>query len=97
MPKLEKLSKKDSTELIVYQIGEVKSLLTNIDTRFEGYQRDTDKRLLDIEKYQAAQIAAQLVREQTQPRFDIQKIVLAAFGLVGSVLAIFFSIYQKKP
>lgn len=79
-------------ELIIYQIGEVKNLLSNIDIRFENYQRDTDKRLLELEKYQAAQIA----RSQDQPKLDVQKIVLAAFSLVSGALAVFFGINQGK-
>jgi len=82
-PKLEKLSTKESTELIVYQIGEVKNLLENMTIKFDSYRRDTDKRLIDLEKFQVSQMA-----QQAEPKLDIQKIILAAFALISTVISI---------
>lgn len=82
-----------STELIVYQLGEVKGLLQNMTTKFDQYKTDTDKRLIDLEKFQAAQV----VQDYAQPKIDVQKIILAAFSLVSTVVAISlgFSKYYK--
>ena len=59
--KFEKLSTKNGTELIVYQLGEVKNLIENMsikvdnnyektDKRITDYQEKTDRRLFDLEK-----------------------------------------------
>ena len=90
--KLQKLSKKDSTELIVYQIGEVKNLLENMTIRFDAYRSDTDKRLIELEKFQATQI----IQSQREPQIDIQKIILATFSLISTVVAIALGINQAN-
>ncbi len=83
-PKLEKLSTKNSTELIVYQISEVKNLMENMNVKFDGYADKTDARLIALEKFQAAQ----MVQDAKQPQYDIQKIVLTAFGIISTLVAI---------
>lgn len=79
----EKLASKSNLGLIVYQIGEVKNLITDIGTKFDIYKRDTDKRLFDLEKFQATQT----IQDSIQPKIDIQKIVLAAFALISTIVA----------
>lgn len=86
-PKFDKMSQKNSSELIVYQIGEVKNLLENINIRMDSYQDKTDKRLSALELAQAAQINSKI---------DVQKIILAAFSLVSTVVAIALGINQGK-
>lgn len=90
--KIERLLSKDSTELIVYQIGEVKNLLENMTIKFDNYKDITDKRITELEKHQATQIA----RSIDQPKLDIQKIILAAFSLVSTVLAIALGIDRAQ-
>lgn len=88
-PRLEKLSSKNSTELIVYQLGEIKNLVENLTIRFES----SDKRITDLEK---AQVAQDIINK-SGPKIDIQKIVLAALTVVSSVVAVAFGINQKNP
>lgn len=92
MSELKKLSRKDSTELIVYQIGEVKNLLENITIKFDRYKDDTDKRLVALEKFQATQA----IQDSIQPNIDIQKIILAAFSLISTIVAIALGIKQTQ-
>lgn len=80
---IDSLAPSNSTELIVYQIGEVKNLLENMTLKFDNYQDKTDKRITDLEKFQAAQIN----QSQNLPKIDIQKIILAAFTLISTVVA----------
>lgn len=88
--KLDKLSTKNSTELIVYQLGEVKNLLENMTLKFDNYKDSTDKRIVAIELQQAQQIA----QSSGQPKIDIQKIILAAFSLISTVVAIALGLNQ---
>lgn len=87
MPKIspEKLK---NVELIVYQLGEVKNLLGNMDVKFDAYKEATDKRLLELERFQAGIVA--------QPKIDVQKIILAAFSLISTVIAVALGINQNK-
>jgi hypothetical protein len=90
MPDLDSTHPQTSTELIMYQLGEVKGLLQNITIKFDQYKSDTDKRLIDLEKFQAAQI----VQDAAQPRIDVQKIILATFSLISTVVAIALGFYK---
>lgn len=87
MAKIE-FSKLKNVELIVYQIGEVKNLLGNMDIKFDAYKEATDKRILELEKFQAA--------ITTQPKLDIQKVLLAMFSLISTIVAIALGINQGK-
>ena len=90
--KLDKLSTKNSTELIIYQVGEVKNLLENMTIKFDSYRESTDRRISDLEKFQATQI----VQSQIQPKLDIQKIILAAFSLISTVVAVALGINRAQ-
>ena len=90
-PKLEKLSSKNSGELIVYQLGEVKNILENMTLKFDNYKDSTDKRITDLEKFQVTQLA----QNQSQPKLDIQKIILAAFSLISTVVAIALGLQMR--
>lgn len=92
MPELPRLTKKESVELIVYQIGEVKNMVGNLITDFKSYKESTDRRLSDLEKLQAAQD----IINKSEPKFDIQKIVLAAFALISSVVLAALGINQSN-
>lgn len=82
--KLEKLSTKNSTELIVYQLGEVKNLLENMVIKVDNYQEKTDRRIIDLEKFQVSQLARNI--DLPDQKIDIQKIILAAFSLISAVV-----------
>ena len=90
--KLEKLSTKSSVELIVYQIAELKNLLENLGLKFDAYKEAADKRFSDLEKFQATQ----LIQNASEPKVDVQKIVLAAFSLISTVVAIALGLNQGK-
>lgn len=80
MPELPKLTNKESVELIVYQLGELKNMVGNLTVKFEGM----DKRVADVEKKQA--VADEVLRNQ--PKLNPQEIILrliAAFGSMGTV------------
>lgn len=79
-----------STELIVYQLGELKTLMTGMGGKFESYTRDTDKRLNDLERFQATQME----RDSVQPKLDPQKIILALISLISSIIAIALGFYH---
>ena len=82
-PKTETRTAKESTDLIVYQLGEVKALLTTMMVRFDNYRDNTDRRISELEKFQATQ----MIQEQILPKVDVQKIILTAFALVSTVVA----------
>lgn len=84
------LGNSSSTELIVYQIGELKNLMTTVANKFDNYKDLTDRRLNDLEKFQAAQQVADAV----QPKIDVQKIILATFSLISTVCAIALGFYN---
>lgn len=88
--KMEKLTTKNSTELIVYQLGEVKNLLENMTLKVDNYQEKTDKRILSLELFQAAQVAS----ANNTPKVDVQKIILAAFSLISTIVAIALGLNQ---
>lgn len=79
-----------NNELIVYQLGEVKGLLTTMSVKFDQYKADTDKRLIELEKFQAAQA----VQDAIIPKVDWQKILLAGIALISSVVAMAFGFYN---
>jgi len=90
---IDSLSDKDSTQLIVYQIGEMKGLVQGLAGKFDSYKADSDKRLAELEKFQAMQLA----KSQTEKEpIDIQKIILAAFSLISTVVAIALGFNQTK-
>ncbi len=84
-------SPKNGTELIVYQIGEVKNLLGNMDLKFDAYKESNDKRIAALERFQATQEA----QDQNAPKIDIQKIVLTAFGVISASIALALWVAQS--
>ena len=90
--KLEKLSTKNSTELIVYQIGELKNSVENMTVEVRNYKENSDKRLSDLEKFQVAQLA----KNTAEPKLDLQKIILAAFSLISTIVAIALGIRMNQ-
>lgn len=87
MNDMPRLTKKESIELIVYQIGEVKNLVGNLITKFESM----DKRVTDLEKFQVVQDSL----NKSEPKVDVQKIILAAFGLISAVVAATLGLNQS--
>lgn len=80
-----------NNELIVYQLGEVKGLLTTMSAKFDQYKSDTDKRLNELEQFKAGQA----IQDAVAPKpLDAQKIILALISLVSSIAAIALGFYQ---
>ena len=100
MPKdLEKLAKKDSTELIVYQLGEVKNILENMNIKVDNYQEKMEHRVGELERFKISQEAKQEAEtrsKDTTPAIDVQKIILAAFSLISTIVAIALGINQAR-
>lgn len=104
-PSFKAMTKKDSTELIVYQISEVKNLVENLRVELNGYRESTDKkidnyreavdkRLKDIELNQVAQETLNKNQSTMKP-IDWQKIVLAFIALVSTVVGLAFGFNQR--
>ena len=79
-----------SMQLLSYQVGEVKGLVQNISRDFSLYRNDTDKRLNELEKFQAAQIQ----QDKTTPKIDAQKIILTLIAFASSVAALALGYYN---
>lgn len=84
------MSGEKSAELIIYQLGEVKNSVENIGVKFDAYRDKTDARIAALEKLQVAQD----ILNTNVPKIDVQKIVLAAFGLVSAIVATALGIRQ---
>jgi len=84
---------KNSTELIVYQIGELKAIMTSKIAKDDAYFQKTDSRISALELWQAGEHE----KSKNTPQVDVTKILLAAFGLVATALAIIQSGYLKLP
>ncbi len=83
---------KASTELIVYQIMEVKNLVRTLTEKVEKNQEKTEQRLSALEIWKAGE------EEKGKDRnggFDVQKIILAAFGIASSAIALGYGIVQS--
>ena len=81
---------RNSTELIVYQIGEVKNLLTNLTQKVDQNQEKIEKRLSLLEIWRAGEEE----KSKNAPKFDTQKIVLAAFGIASGAIALGLALVQ---
>lgn len=87
--KTNKMNKMSGNELIIYRLGEMQNTLGNLEVKIDNYQSNTDKRLKDLEIYQAAQVIINQATPKTT--VDWQKIVLAAFTLISGVVAAAFA------
>ncbi len=85
---------KGGQELIIYQIGELKALLTSVSTKQDNYQDKIDKRVSALEIWKAGQEEKEKATPKAPPTppLDITKIVLGAFGIVSAALAVIASI-----
>lgn len=84
------LNNKTSIELIVYQISEVKNLVTTLTATVMSNQDKIDKRVSSLEMWRAGEEE----RSKNEPKFDVQKIVLAAFGCVSAAIALAMGLVQ---
>ena len=82
---LELTKKTTSIELIIYQIGQLDKTVATLSTQFNTGIKSIDDRVRDIELWQAG------IMKSENPKLDVQKIILAAFGLVSTALAIIAS------
>lgn len=77
--------KSSSSELILYQLGQVQNLMENMSIKFDNYKENNDKRIQILEIAVANQKA--ISDSQPSQKIDIQKIILAALALVSTVVA----------
>lgn len=82
---------KTSIELIVYQIGEVKALITNLATRMEQNLEKVESRLTTLEIWKAGEME----KNKSTPKLDAQKIILSAFGITSAAIALSLAIIQS--
>ena len=81
---------KDSAELIIYQISEVKNLVENTNIKLDNYQEKTNDRISALEKLQIAQD----VLNKTAPKIDVQKVIMALVTLISTIVASALGIKQ---
>lgn len=83
---------KTNTELIIYQIGEIKNLLTEAKNEWKGFRDDIDKRVTALEIWRAAE--EERARANPSPKLDLQKIILAALGIASAAIALALALVQ---
>lgn len=79
-------NKTASLELIVYQIGQLDKGVAQLTAQLISANEKMDNRVRDLELWKAS-----VVEKESNPRIDVQKIILAAFGIVSAALAIIAS------
>lgn len=82
---------KGGTELIVYQISEVKNLLENYTIKSDKFQEGIDKRVSALELWQAGELVKGDHKPTAYPligEIDTGKIVLLALTIASTALAI---------
>ncbi len=86
--------KKPSMELILYRMGEMSGKLDGMGVKLDNYQSETNSKIAKIQTDLAVATAIAKRDEEDdrdyktyQPKVDVQKIILAAFGLVSTVVA----------
>src|SRR5258705_9902762 len=91
--------KKPSMELILYRLGEVSGKIDAMGTKFDKYQLDTNEKIASIRETLAANSAIAKRDEEdklSQPKVDIQKIILAIGMAVSTIIAAAFGINQHN-
>lgn len=87
---------KISSELIVYQIGEIKNLLTEAKSEWKGFRDDIDKRVQSLEIWRAAEEekGKSFPMSNGTGNIDVQKIILAALGIASAAIALALALVQ---
>lgn len=85
--------RKSSTELIVYQLGEVKNLITTLSSKVDINQEKIERRVSALEIWKAGEEEKGKGKEDKP--FDMQKIVLGAFGIASGAIALGLALIQS--
>ena len=91
MVDVQKLSKKTSSQVITLQISELQGSWDKFILKFEQYQKETDKRIRDLEDYKTTQVAIESETDKNKknsPPLDMTKIVLGLISLIASALVV---------
>jgi hypothetical protein len=85
--------KKPSMELILYRMGEMSGKIDGVGVKLDNYQKETNDKISKINTDLAVATAmAKRDEEESdrkeKPRWDNEKIVMAALGLVSTSLLI---------
>lgn len=83
---------KNSNELIIYQIGELKAMVSTKTAKDDAYFSKTDNRISALELWQAGEVE----KGKNKPAIDVNKIIITLLGLVAAALAIIQSGLLKK-
>lgn len=79
-----------SNELIIYQLGELKNLVTNLDGKVDKNAENVEKRLQTLELWKAAQDEAL----KNTPKLDVQRLIFTLLGLIGALVTGIFTAKQ---
>lgn len=79
-----KIMQKNGTELIIYQVGELKNLIENLTLKTDNFQEKIDKRVNNLEIWQAGEIE----KSKGWGGVDLTKIILGAFAIVAAAIAL---------
>lgn len=82
---------KTSTELIVYQLGEVKNLITTLSIKVDQNQEKIENRVSALEIWRAGEDE----KSKSSPKpLDVQKIILATLGIASAAIALALALVQ---
>lgn len=85
-----------SNELIIYQLGELKNLVTNLDAKVDKNAEGFEKRLQAVELWKAAEekIRAEAERVKANPPVNVQQIIMALITLLSIMITGLFTAKQ---
>lgn len=89
MTKLDIPNVKNSSELIVYQLGELKNLSSNLDLKIDNLYTRLELRVAELEKFRAAQEA-----KSANAPIDWQKIVMGLISIITTLVLAFITAKQ---
>lgn len=81
---------KANAELIVYQIMEVKNLIATLSEKVEKNQEKIEQRISVLEIWKAGE-----EEKSKNGTLDVQKIILAAFGIASGAIALGLALIQS--
>lgn len=82
---------KPSMELILYRMGEMSGKIDSMGIKVDNYQSETNNKIATIQTNLAVATALSMREEQDEKKeikWDAQKIVITALGLVSTALLV---------
>lgn len=77
--------KQGGVELLVYQIGELKNLIENLNLKMDAYQDKIERRVAALELWQASEVGK---TKKAVFDMDWQRLIIMGLGLLVSILAL---------